>query len=69
MSARVGEWSVYVGGHGAACLPQLFVLRCFYCFLLLPLSNKNANNMRDFIQVMQQRSARGNFLVVSGVGR
>lgn len=66
---RVGEYSLYVGGHGAACLPQLFLLRCFYCLLLLLLEKKkNANITRDFIQVMQQRSARS-FLVVSRVGR
>lgn len=62
----VNMWGVMCG----ACFLQLFILKCFFCLLLLLLQNsKNTNKTRDFIQVMQQGSAGGNFLVVSRVGR
>lgn len=57
-------WGVMVPHVTSAVYPK--------ALLLLPAATteqQNANNARGFIEVMQQRSARGNFLVVSRVGR
>lgn len=64
---RVGEWGVYAEGQGAVGFAS--ASGAFYRFPLLLLYNKNTNITRDFIHVTLQRSARGNFLVVSRVGR